>query len=364
MNKMYDAIHRYDFLTKELLEKEYVTNGLTDKAIAAKYNMPSKVVVWRKRKGFGIENKLPGKSNKNACKNRKYHISKIEAQFLLDSGKSYKEISEKMGCSVLVARRRFEEMGLTKKQDHTSHFEYYNVDLTESQKQLLIGSALGDGDITRHKAYGCTHSAKQKEYFMHKMDRLSSIHSGRFQKTEGLDPQGKLTYGLRFTTGTNKFIETLRPIFYPFGKKIFPYEFILENLKEEGLAYWFMDDGSTYYRDRVDNPHPHLHTEGFMKDDCKKICILLSTKFDIHASIVSRNRRRIKDNELSYTISILKSSSKKLFDLIRPYVLPMFFYKIDYSAWLKYREAKAEAKAKAQESEVASLVTPCQISGG
>ena len=58
INKHYEAIHRYDFLTKDLLEEEYIKNGLTDKQIAEKYKMPSKTVVWRKRKNFGIENKF------------------------------------------------------------------------------------------------------------------------------------------------------------------------------------------------------------------------------------------------------------------------------------------------------------------
>ena len=69
MNKLYESIHRYDFLTKELLETEYVQNGLSDAQIAKKYNMPSKVVVWRKRQAFGIANRFAGKSNKNASIN-------------------------------------------------------------------------------------------------------------------------------------------------------------------------------------------------------------------------------------------------------------------------------------------------------
>ena len=46
----------YAFLTKELLEKEYTQNKLTDKQIALKYNIRSKVTVWRRRKFYNISN--------------------------------------------------------------------------------------------------------------------------------------------------------------------------------------------------------------------------------------------------------------------------------------------------------------------
>ena len=54
MNEHYKAIHRYDFLTKEILEEEYCEHGLSDQQIATKYNMPSKTVIWRKRKKEGL----------------------------------------------------------------------------------------------------------------------------------------------------------------------------------------------------------------------------------------------------------------------------------------------------------------------
>jgi hypothetical protein len=123
MNKFYQSIHKYDFLTQKLLIEEYQKNGLTDREIAEKYNMPSKTVVWRKRKKYGIENACPGKSNKNAHKNRKFNITKIEAQTLLSDGKKFKEIAKHMGCSIIVAKRRFEELGLTKKQTHVKHLK-------------------------------------------------------------------------------------------------------------------------------------------------------------------------------------------------------------------------------------------------
>lgn len=113
MNQHYENIHRYDFLTKEVLEQEYIINGLSDQQIADKFRMPSKTVIWRKRKKFGIPNRNPAKSNKHAVKNRKYNITRAKAVKLLENGQTYEEIAAYMGCSIIVAKRRFRELGLT-----------------------------------------------------------------------------------------------------------------------------------------------------------------------------------------------------------------------------------------------------------
>ena len=105
--------HRYDFLTEEILRTEYIMNELTDAQIATKYNVGSKTVIWRKRKAFGIKNRCPGKSNNNATVNRKFDISEEDAKIMINQRMGYKEIAEKMGCSEMVVKRRFKEMGLS-----------------------------------------------------------------------------------------------------------------------------------------------------------------------------------------------------------------------------------------------------------
>ncbi|MCF7796050.1 hypothetical protein K9M42_03070 [Patescibacteria group bacterium] len=247
MNKHYEAIHKYDFLTKELLQEEYVENNLTDKKIAEKYNMPSKTVVWRKRKKFGIENKYKRKSNQNARENRKFFISKYKAEQFLKDGLTFQEISKKMGCSVIVVKRRFKELGLSRSQRHASQYQYYNIDLNNNQKQMLIESCLGDGTVTKHGAYSCSHSIKQKEYFNYKRNLLKPLHNNKFQKYihSAVDNLNLVndTESLHFTTGCNKYLYELRDIYYLDGKKIFPYEFLKDNLGAEGLSYWYCDDG-------------------------------------------------------------------------------------------------------------------------
>ncbi len=333
INKNYENIHRYDFLTKELLLKEYVENKLTDREIAKKYNISSKTIIWRKRKKFSIENRYKGKSNQNAKKNRKFNINKEEAELLLKKGNTYNKIAQIMNCSISVARRRFEELGLTKKQNHTSRYKYVDIELNNSQKQLLIGSVLGDGTTTKHGAYSCSHSIKQKEYFNHKRKILNNIHSNCFQRYAHNYPYLKERIeSLHFTTGCNKLLYELRNIYYPEGKKIFPYNYLLKNMSEEALAYWYCDDGS--YQQYC----CYIYTYGYTYEEQVLMQKLFFNKFNIDVDI-KEFKEKIR-NKKKYYLKMNKENSKNFISLIRPYIIPSMLYKIDYEEYKIWRKKK------------------------
>ncbi len=326
MNQHYENVHRYDFLTKEILEEEYVTNGLSDNQIAKKFGMPSKTVVWRKRKKFGIANKHAAKSNRHATTNRKFNITRNKAISLLAEGATFEEIAGYMGCSIIVAKRRLKELGLTKTQNHAEKYKYWDVELTNSQKQLIIGSVLGDGTIAKQGAYSCSHSVKQKEYHEHKLEVLSSIHSGKFQhaihKSKGVN--GEHHESLHFTTGCNKFCTELRQIYYPNGVKIFPYEFLYKHMTEKALAYWYMDDGTACLDDRYISGSSGLEiiTLGYSHKEQQHMKELFKEKFGLVSKIVYRND---KDGYIQKFPTI---ETTKLIDLIRPHIVPSLMYKV------------------------------------
>ena len=318
MNKHYENIHKYDFLTKELLQEEYVGNGLTDKQIATKYDMPSKTVVWRKRKKFGIENRWQGKSNQNAKKNRKFSISKEEAEQLVEEGKTFEEIAEIMGCSIMVAKRRFKELGLSREQQQTSSYEYYDVELTNTQKQMVMGSLLGDGTITKSGAYSCSHSIKQKKYFDHKMQVLYNLHSNCSQKyAHEYKWLKNPTESLHFTTGCNRYLYELREIFYPNGEKVFPYDYLVDNMTEEALAYWYCDDG--YYTKSMNRviicSYGYPYAQHILMQE------LFKTVFKLEVKIGERKSR-------GFFIRTNTNETDKFFSLIRPHIIPSMLYKI------------------------------------
>jgi len=324
MNKLYQSIHKYDFLTEELLIEEYKKNGLTDREIAKKYEMPSKTVVWRKRKKFGIGNKKPNKSNKNAKKNRKFEITKQEADKLKKEGKTFKEIAEHMGCSIVVAKRRFKELGLSKKQKHTQHFEYYNVRLDDHQKQFLIGSTLGDGCLTESNAYYTKHSVKQVAYMAHIMRLLENIHSGSSHYLKHKIPGYDDVITISFTTGCNRYIERLRKLFYPNnGKKIFPYDSCIKHLEPEGIAYWYSDDGCWH----INRHTSRLCVEGFDKEENNKMVKFFAVKYNLDTRLHKAQKEKATGKQM-YNIAFTRESSDRFIKLVRPYLIPSMMYKI------------------------------------
>lgn len=324
MNKHYENIHRYDFLTKELLEEEYIKNGLSDGDIAKKYKMPSKAVVWRKRKKFKIENRHPAKSNKHATKNRKFNLTKKRAQKYIDDGLSRQEIADEMGCSLMVAKRRLAGLDLCETQESTEKYAFYDVELTESQKQLLIGSVLGDGTISVSNAYSCSHGTEQADYHKHKRTTLASISSGAFQEQTHKKKStvtGKNYKSVHFTTGCNAYCRMLRELFYPNGTKIFPYYFLLDNMKAEALAYWYMDDGSF----NKTNKSATLLTYGYTPLEQVMMKHLLLELFGIDSHIHRDKARKI---DKSYFHCFTVAETRNLFNLVRPYIVESMIYKI------------------------------------
>jgi transposase len=351
MNKHFQNLHRNDFLSEDLLTEEYTNNGLSDRKIAQKYGTTHNSV-RRKRNLFGIPNKYTKKSNKNGSKNRKFSITKEEAQALKDEGKTTQEIASIMGCSRAVAYRRLKELDLCKTKTSTPPYLFYEVELTYIQKQLIIGSVLGDGTISTQSSYSCSHSVKYADYHKHKRDMLSSIHSGKYQievhKSKGKD--GKNYQSIHFTTGTNKYCNYLRDIFYPNGIKVFPYVLISEYLGIEGLAYWYMDDGATHWN--INNYgatcNARLLTYAFSYDQQLAIQKVLMEKFEILSNIKH-------DKMKGYFQAFSATQSNHLISLIIPYFIPSMMYKIDYEAYKIWRKNKELLKLQEKQGSLNTI---------
>lgn len=322
--KIFCIDDKYDFLTKELLEKEYCENHLTDRQIAVKYNIGSKATVWRRRKFFGISNANQNKSNNNASINRKFAIPIEEAKSCLEQGLTYVGIADKIGCSRMVAYRRLKEMGLISDQKMAMKKLKWHEPISENQEKFLLGTLLGDGSITKSGMFQCGHSVKQFEYIKFKREILQSLISPNFEliKRDVKNNQnGKKyqTYYLR--TMNNKNVKKIYSKYYINNVKIFPYEYLLKTKFDEySLAVWYMDDGSK------SNNTAKLYTYGFGYDGNLKILIFLKEKFGIEGEI-KRDGSEHRSEDCKHYISI-KSDVNKFFSLVSPYVLPCFNYKL------------------------------------
>ena len=186
------------------------------------------------------------------------------------------------------------------------------VDLSEEEYQIILGSFLGDGsaefDQSRAR-YRTNHSLKQKEYvdwLISKLKRLVRTDP-RISKNGGW---GKLSYSFG-TLGHPQILEMANEL-YPKNKKTVTREY-LDRLSPLGLAVWWMDDGSE---------SGSLSTHSFSKKENEIIVEYFKEKWDIASKVL-----KDKSKEL-YFIRIKHKSLSDFRNIIKEYIPECMLYKI------------------------------------
>lgn len=185
--------------------------------------------------------------------------------------------------------------------------------LNEDQKQIVLGSFLGDGhvqkiDKSRYRL-SIIHGYKQKEYCSWKAnifkESIIIVEKNGYSQLPAV----------RFSTksfGLNKEL--------PKTKNICP-QWVLDEIDARGIAIWFMDDGS---KNRVLNNlggSATISTCSFDEDSQIRIV----KKF--HDLGIKCHYAKYNNY---YSIYFNTDDYKKLCDLIRPYIHENMLYKINY----------------------------------
>lgn len=197
---------------------------------------------------------------------------------------------------------------------------------------FLYGLCLGDGCLHKqvgNKNTGLTigHGPKQLAYLMHKAERLRGVFGGKFIHTRQYTS---------YNTSTNKeyvnfqirkvdsYFNQIHKKLYQTGKKIVTRE-VLDFLTDEGLAYWFMDDGSgVVSKNQFGNPCGCMlriatyfsQAEADVVSEWFLDKYGLTVKFDIDKR---SNRVSIRFNT---------KDSIALAKILQPYIIPEMEYKI------------------------------------
>lgn len=185
-----------------------------------------------------------------------------------------------------------------------------SLKVNDSQNSILIGSILGDAYIDKKGKIQIEHCLRQKDYVDWKYKTLESISYGRPKIVTRYNKKSDKTYkSSRFWT--RQYFWKWRERFYQNNKKIFPDNLTDKELNPLAIAVWYMDDG--YYT----SGEVLIATNCFSYDDLNKIVNFFRRYYDITVSI--RNKSRIY---------IYKSSWHKFFNLISPFILDCFKYKL------------------------------------
>ena len=181
--------------------------------------------------------------------------------------------------------------------------------LAEKSKAIIIGCVLGDGAMRckKNALLEINHSFKQKNYVDWKFEALQSYTS----TPPKLRRSGKGRIAYRFTTRSLPELTKIYSQFYKSGRKEIPKDL---KLKPLSLAVFFMDDGCKSYNAL------YLNTQKYSVESQNSLIRLLRTQDRIKASIN-------KDKNY-YRLRIAVGSVDRFKNVIAPYLLPEFRYKL------------------------------------
>ena len=216
--------------------------------------------------------------------------------------------------------------------------------LNQEAKDIIIGSLLGDGHITKDGYFSEKHSEKQSKYLEWKASFLVSILSDNaFTLDKTFDKRyGSINYSFCLRTIVHSFLHEMREKFYKKINnkwiKIIPDD--IENLiNEKVLAIWFMDDGHTdwLYRNGIKKyanalPQCKFSSESFSFEENMKLKDILKS-YSIDCNISFRDHIQ----KINPYIRITCKSSVVFRMLIKPFVQPELLYKVDEKEYLEYR---------------------------
>lgn len=218
-----------------------------------------------------------------------------------------------------------------------------HLTVSSELEEIIIGTLLGDLSIEKAKP-NSNARLQFKQSIINKIyiEHLYSIfkeYCGSIPKElsyfDNRPNKNKMYNSIKFQTLSLPCFNKYKDLFYnDEGIKIIPKN--LENLlTARSLAYWIMDDG--YKSGGISlNPTPSIQqgitdkgrttgfyicTESFTFEEQKFLTLILKNKFNLECGI-----HKVTNG---FRIYIFSSSKDNLLSLIKPYLLPHFYYKFN-----------------------------------
>jgi recombination protein RecA len=248
----------------------------------------------------------------------------ISKEHLIDlyvtKNKTTYELAEMFGVDRKTISRWLKEYQIDINPKQRKYELIKKVPFTQKQKELIVGTVLGDGCIALHgrKNKSCRlilgHCEKQKEYLMWKKDILGNFVNVINKKED--KKKNSIMYS--FTTVVHDEFRFYRNLFYNGNKKIISEE-LIHHIKPLSLAAWFLDDGTL-----MKNVNMRLSTDSFTKEDNEKLQWILKCVFDIRSKVCEYTR----NNKKYYYMSFNKENSLKMTEIIAPYSVESMKYKL------------------------------------
>lgn len=251
-------------------------------------------------------------------------INQDEFEKLWNEGKTDSEIAKYFGVAEITVKTFRTKGKNAGKFNVNRYFSQEEHTLSEIQEQMILGSLLGDMNLTKpgtnrtiNSKLSIVQSEQQKELFMKKVEILGEFMGKYRLFTPKPDPRtGKIYKSWRGNSKAHKVFTNIYNLLYPNGVKTITKEYLDKINNPIALAFWFMDDG-TY--------NGSIATNCFLLEEHTLIKEWLYTKWNLVSTI----------QEKSKNIYISNKSRLDFERLIFPYVLPSMYYKLKFLNILK-----------------------------
>jgi hypothetical protein len=210
--------------------------------------------------------------------------------------------------------------------------------LTQQQKDLLVGSLLGDGNLqteTRGRTwrYRAIQKVEHKDYLFHKYEIMKEFCSTEPQLSQVEDVRTKKTYERwMFSTKVHPSFRFYGNMFYTYNEKTqrmvkdVPGK-IEKFLTPAAVAYWYMDDGSLKYLGKSNAMR--ICTESFSDDGVRRLEKALKNLYNIEATHTQKNKiLHGKKVPVGLRLAINEKPSAAFRELIEPYLVDCMRYKV------------------------------------
>lgn len=252
-------------------------------------------------------------------------IDQEEFEKLWKEGKTDKEIAEYFGVfesTIKTYRTKGENAG----KFNISKFSKEEHKLSDIQEQMILGSLLGDMNLTSpnsnrniNSRLAIVQSEQQEELFMNKVEILGEFMGSYRLYIPNPDKRtGKVYKSWRGNSKAHPVFTEIYDLLYPNRVKTITKEYLNKINNPIALAYWFMDDGSN---------NGVIATNSFSEDEIELLLNWMKEKWNIKCTI--------NINKESFVLRISQKSRLDFERLIFPYILPSMYYKLKFLDILK-----------------------------
>ena len=184
-------------------------------------------------------------------------------------GLNHNEMAKEAGCSKRVIEKWCQE-----KHQLTQKYRQENKTISLLQKDLIIGSMLGDGHIDKRETqpvFIVSHAENQKDYLYYKYEILKDLCSKEPSYIEGGEREFKI--GIYECQPGYRICTRIYDAFKEYRNK--SYTYFLNLMNEYSLSIWILDDG---FRAKS---NWQLCVAEYTQDDIKCTLDILKNKYNI-----------------------------------------------------------------------------------